>query len=226
MLATVHAGLLRRGIVGLAQHLQSRDSQGMIDFVPHRAAWTPEKSARFRSQLVSPGRGREELRVSSSVVRFARANGADVSGQVLEIRSQSNRLAGALGADAYESAFVVDAVENLLDDELRPLIAELHRALRPGGSLVVIAPNAEKLKIGETVCPDCGCMFHRLEHVRSWTAESLAAFLSECGFDRVVAVPWYLEERWWKSRLITLAARALGKRLPHLVYVGRKRVIH
>jgi SAM-dependent methyltransferase len=198
----------------------------MTDFVPHRAAWTPEKSARFRSQLVSLVGGGGDHGISNSVVHFARANGAGVGGQVLEIGSQSNRLGGALGADAYSAAFVVDTVENLLDDELRPLIAELHRALRPDGSLVVLAPNEEKLKIGETVCPDCGCMFHRLQHVRSWTAESLAAFLSECGFDLVVAAPWYLDERWWKSKLITRVARTLGKRLPHLIYVGRKRVIH
>jgi SAM-dependent methyltransferase len=207
----------------------------MIDFVPHRAAWTPEKSARFRSQLVSlAGGGGDSVHsgISGSVIRFARANGADVAGQVLEVGSQSNRLGGAhfaavpasLGADAYSAAFVVDTVEHLPDEELRPLLAELHRALRPDGSLVVVAPNGEKLKIGETVCPDCGCMFHRLQHVRSWTAESLAAFLSECGFDPVAAVPWYPDERWWKSRLITSAARVLGKRLPQLIYVGRKRV--
>jgi SAM-dependent methyltransferase len=208
----------------------------MIDFVPYRATWTPEKSARFRSQLVSLASGGGDSvhsGISSSVIRFARAKGADVSGQVLEVGSQTN-LGGAhfaavrasLGSDAYSAAFVAHTVEHLLDDELRPLLAELHRALRPDGSLVVVAPNEEKLKIGETVCPDCGCMFHRLQHVRSWTAESLAAFLSECGFDPVVAVPWYPDERWWKSRLINTAARALGKRLPQLIYVGRKRVIH
>jgi SAM-dependent methyltransferase len=206
----------------------------MTDFVPHRAAWTPEKSARFRSQLVllaggDPAHGG----ISGSVIRFAHAKGAEVNGKVLEISSQSSRSGGAhiaavpenLDAAAYSAVFVVDTVENLLDDELRPLMAELHRALRPDGSLVVVAPNEEKLTIGETVCPDCGSMFHRLQHVRSWTAESLAAFLSECGFDPVVALPWYPDKRWWKSRLITTAARVLGKRLPQLIYVGRKRVI-
>jgi hypothetical protein len=108
-------------------------------------------------------------------------------------------------------------VEHLLDDELRPLIAEVRRSLRPDGSVVVVAPNEEKLQIGETVCPDCGCMFRRLQHVRSWTAGGLAAFMSECGFETVAATPWYLDQRWWKSRLITTAARTLGKRLPTLI---------
>jgi SAM-dependent methyltransferase len=197
----------------------------MTDFVPHRAAWTPEKSARCRSQLgdhVHSG-------TSASAIRFARAHGAAVTGQVLEIGSQSSRpssgIPTSLGSDAYASAFVIDTVEHLLDDELRPLLADVHRALRPDGSLVVVAPNEEKLQIGETVCPDCGCMFHRLQHVRSWSADRLAAFLSECGFETVAVAPWYLDQRWWKSRLITTVARRLGKRLPQLIYVGRKRVI-
>jgi SAM-dependent methyltransferase len=200
----------------------------MTDFVPHRAAWTPEKSARFRSQLVALAGGGDPVHsgIKASVIRFARTHGADVSGPLLEIGSQSGRPTGAsLGSDAYSAAFVVDTVEHLLDEELRLLLTDVHRALRPGGSLVVVAPNEEKLQIGETVCPDCGCMFHRLQHVRSWTAGSLAAFLSGCGFETVVAAPRYLDQRWWKSRLITAAARRLGKRLPHLIYIGRKRVI-
>jgi SAM-dependent methyltransferase len=205
----------------------------MIDFAPHRAVWTPEKSARFRSALASLRAGNVDTGISGSVIRFARAHGADVSGPVLELGGQSARLPGAhsadisadLGSEVYSTAFVVDTVEHLLDDELRPLIEAVYRALRSGGTLIVVAPNEEKLKIGETVCPDCGCMFHRLHDVRSWNAVSLAAFLSDCGFETVVAVPWYLDERWWKSRLISLTARSFRKRLPHLIYAGRKRVV-
>jgi len=203
----------------------------MIDFVPHRAAWTHEKSTRFRHELFSlMGGEKNDVHdwMSGSLIRFARANGSDLGGQVLELGSRSGPLDGAhttLSSETYSTAFVVDTIEHLPDDELRVLIAELHRALRPDGSLVVVAPNEEKLQIGETVCPDCGCMFHRLQHVRSWTDGSLAAFMSECGFATVASTPWYLDQRWWKSRLITTAARTLGKRLPNLIYVGRKRVV-
>jgi SAM-dependent methyltransferase len=208
----------------------------MIDFVPHRAVWTHEKSTRFRHELFSLRDGeKNDVRngMSGSLIRFARANGSDLEGQVLELGSRSGPLDGAhglaslpatLSSETYSTAFVVDTIEHLPDDELGALIAELHRALRPDGSLVAVAPNEEKLQIGETVCPDCGCMFHRLQHVRSWTAVGLAAFMSACGFETVAATPWYLDQRWWKSRLITTAARTLGKRLPSLIYVGRKRV--
>jgi 2-polyprenyl-3-methyl-5-hydroxy-6-metoxy-1,4-benzoquinol methylase len=128
----------------------------------------------------------------------------------------------ALPSDTYSTVFFVETIEHLLEDDLRTTIAELHRIVRPGGHVVVTTPNDEKLQIGDTVCPDCGCVFHRVQHVRSWTASSIVAAMSEFGFETVAAKAWYLDPRWWRSRLITTAARALHKRLPHLIYIGRK----
>ncbi len=205
----------------------------MIDFVPHRAVWTHENSARFRSELFLLTGGDENYfraGMRDSLVRFARTNGGDLSGPVLELGSGhreadfSQAVLPVPSGETFSSALVVDTVEHLPDDDLRLLIAQLHGALRPGGSLVVATLNEEKLQIGETVCPDCGCMFHRVQHVRSWSAGGLTAYMSESGFETIATTPWYLDERWWKSRLITMAARAMRKRLPHLIYVGRKRV--
>jgi SAM-dependent methyltransferase len=195
----------------------------MTDFVPHRAVWTQEKSTRFRDELFSVTGGDEKFyrpAMAKSLIRFAETHGGNTGGETLFAASPP----GTLPIEAYSMVVAVDTIEHLQDDQLRPLLAELHRALRPGGSIVVAAPNEEKLEMGETVCPDCGCLFHRSQHVRSWTADGLAAYMSEYGFDMLAATPWYLEERWWKSRLVSAVARALRKRLPHFIYVGRKRV--
>lgn len=123
----------------------------------------------------------------------------------------------------FSTVFFVETIEHLLDDDLHSSLTELHRILRPGGFVVVTAPNDENLQAGETVCPDCGCMFHHIQHVRSWTARGITECMSGFGFDTVSVKVLYLDNRWWKSRLITAAARVLGKRMPNLVYVGRKR---
>jgi hypothetical protein len=47
--------------------------------------------------------------------------------------------------------------------------------------------------------------------------------MTRFGFETVTVRPWYLDRQWWRSRVITTAARVLGKHLPHLIYVGRKR---
>lgn len=208
----------------------------MTDFVPHRAVWTAEKSTRFRDELFSLTGGDENYfraGMKDSLIRFARACGSDFSGQVLDLGCRTGTLGGThfvetipatLPGETYSAACVVDTIEHLPDDELRPLMATLYRVLREGGTLIIVTPNQEKLRIGETVCPDCGSMFHRVQHVRSWTAGSLSAFLSACGFETVAATPWYLDEPWWRSWLITRVVRALRKPLPQLIYVGRKRV--
>jgi SAM-dependent methyltransferase len=193
----------------------------MTDFVPHRAVWTDEKRTRFRGELFSVTGGDEKFyrpTMGRSVIRFAETHGGDIGGEVLFVASPP----GTLPVEAYSTVVAVDTIEHLQDDQLRPLLAELHRALRPGGSIVVASLNEETLEMGETVCPDCGCLFHRSQHVRSWNAAGLAAYMSECGFDMLVATPWYLDQHWWRSRLISTVAQALRKRLPHLIYVGRK----
>lgn len=240
----------------------------MNDFAPHRAVWTREKSSRFWDQLSSLQGGDENYfsaEVGDSLIRFARANGADLNGRVLDFGCGPGHLVrkllragvkaegadfsatsidrlrrtaaddpnfggvtliesipSSLPGDTYSTVFFVETIEHLLDDDLNATFAELHRIVRPGGYIVVTTPNDENLRTGDTVCPDCGCVFHRVQHVRSWTANSIVAAMSKFGFETVAAKAWYLDPRWWKSHLITIAARALHKRLPHLIYVGRK----
>jgi hypothetical protein len=87
----------------------------MIDFV-HTAPPGPGEERSF--PLAARFSGRQVERATFTVRSEApwsvsRANGADVSGQVLELGSQSGRLAGAdsaviptsLGSDAYSAAF-------------------------------------------------------------------------------------------------------------------------
>jgi SAM-dependent methyltransferase len=128
-----------------------------------------------------------------------------------------------LPADTFSTVFFIETIEHLLDDDLRATIPELFRIVRPGGHVVVTTPNDENLGVLETVCPDCGCIFHSVQHVRSWNSATIADCMSKAGFDTVAAKTWYLDQSWWRSRLITAGARVLGKRLPHLIYVGTKR---
>jgi SAM-dependent methyltransferase len=128
-----------------------------------------------------------------------------------------------LPSDTFSTVFFIETIEHLLDDDLRATIPELFRIVRPGGHVVVTTPNDENLRVLETVCPDCACIFHSVQHVRSWNAATIAGCMSKAGFDTVAAKTWYLDQSWWRSRLITAGARVLRKRLPHLIYVGTKR---
>jgi 2-polyprenyl-3-methyl-5-hydroxy-6-metoxy-1,4-benzoquinol methylase len=127
-------------------------------------------------------------------------------------------LPSALPTAGYDVVFLLETVEHLLPDDLDATVQELHRILKPGGWVVVSTPNEENLQTAQVLCPDCGATFHSVQHVRTWSADSLSAFMSRHGFRRHRAEGTYLAP----TRLLMAALRVGSKRRPHLIYVGRK----
>src|SRR5262249_22418658 len=76
-------------------------------------------------------------------------------------------------AGSFDVVFLVEVVEHLLDDQLEPTLAEVHRLLAPGGRVVATTPNAEELAASAVRCPDCGATFHRWQHQRALTTVSI-----------------------------------------------------
>lgn len=129
-----------------------------------------------------------------------------------------------LGDQSVGTVFLLETVEHLEDDVLRELLRDVHRILRPGGGLFVTTPNAEELGRNETMCPNCGCVFHTVQHVRSWTATTLGECMASAGFDAIAckatlfsSMPPGLRTAhrlYWQLRRGTL---------PHLYFAGWKR---
>jgi len=124
---------------------------------------------------------------------------------------------------------LIEVVEHLDDQILDGTLAEAKRLVRPGGHVVVTTPNAENLDLSKTACPDCGCVFHYWQHVRSWTAESLRARVEAAGWLTEASTPvsWHAgatQSPMEKLRRIreSIRRRIRGPRGPHLIYVGRR----
>lgn len=131
-------------------------------------------------------------------------------------------LPSELPACHFDTVFFLEIIEHLLDDQLDATVRELHRVLRPGGNVIVTTPNSENLSHIETICPDCGCVFHPVQHVRSWSRDHLVRFMGSVGFEPKLARATFLQTSWSKTLAVTLGARLLGRKLPNLVYVGVK----
>lgn len=96
---------------------------------------------------------------------------------------------GVVGGDhnqLYDVVFAAEVVEHILESDFEATIAAMARSLRPGGILVVTTPNNEDLELGGCVCPTCSTLFHRWQHVRSFTPALLESKLRPHGFAPVV----------------------------------------
>lgn len=127
----------------------------------------------------------------------------------------------------FDIIFLVEAIEHLTDDYLLPTLSEIRRILKPGGSVIVTTPNEENLALQNVCCPECGCVFHRVQHVRSFNKESLRTIMSNHNFKAVFCNAIDFEDYGGK-RKIKLAKNfirpllGLKKYTPHLVYIGKK----
>jgi SAM-dependent methyltransferase len=131
-------------------------------------------------------------------------------------------LPSALEAGSFDRIVLVEVVEHLLDGQLEPTLAEVYRLLAPRGRAIATTVNDEDLAASEVCCPDCGAIFHRWQHVRSFSSESLAAAFTRAGFRTLTSRGTY----WglaWPTRLRT-RLRHPGRALPtpHLLYIGEK----
>lgn len=135
-----------------------------------------------------------------------------------------SRLPSELPADTFDVIFFIETIEHLIGEELGQTLAELRRILRPGGYLVVTTPNEEDLESLKKMCPECGCVFHTVQHVSRWDRDSLASIVRENGIEPLVTSVLKFRRPSPLNWVKKLADRVLARMPPHLMLVGRKRL--
>lgn len=95
-------------------------------------------------------------------------------------------------SDSVDLLILTEVIEHLDDRSLESLFSEIRRILSPRGYLVLTTPNSEVLERSHVLCPECGCIFHRWQHQRSWSETSLSHALRNYQFKdiRVKSVTW------------------------------------
>lgn len=164
--------------------------------------------------------------------------GADVS--PASVQATNERLAGtarfggaytidALAAEErrFDAVLMIEVLEHLDDDVLEQALATARDRLHPDGIAIFTVPNDEDLEAGMILCPDSGVLFHRWQHVRSWTAATLSSRLTQGGF-KVTSTRTTDFSKGPATTPKGLARRALHRLLggtakpPHLMCVARR----
>ncbi len=87
---------------------------------------------------------------------------------------------------SFDLITLIETLEHIPAEQSVPLLAELKRLLKPGGTVFVTTPFAEDLDQEQVYCPFCETAFHRWQHVRSFSVESMGQWLSANGWQSVL----------------------------------------
>lgn len=125
---------------------------------------------------------------------------------------------------SFDGAIMLEVLEHLLPGHAEAGLDEIARVLRPNGILLLSTPHDERLEDHRVVCPNCGALFHTVQHVRSFTVAGLRALMEARGFRTLLCLPTKFRRTAlradWAMRLRAWWAGVRGKKDPHLLYVG------
>lgn len=109
-------------------------------------------------------------------------------------------------ADSWDCLFAIDFIEHLPKDVLIDFLAESQRTLKPGGRLILRAPNGDSPFVGRN-------LFNDITHFWAYTTVAMQALLQMAGFADVAfadeSCASLQKQRWLKAPLLRLAQTTL-----------------
>lgn len=97
---------------------------------------------------------------------------------------------------SIDVCFFLEAVEHLLPEDRKAYLENIVNALAPEGRLVLTVPYSENLDYAKIICPACGCRFHRVQHLDSFSSSSLRGLMDSYDMETVLCRPVILLPDW------------------------------
>jgi len=133
----------------------------------------------------------------------------------------SSTFSSPMEENYFDVVFFIETIEHLLPEQMDFVLSELYRIIKKEGYLVVTSPNMEDLKKRKVICPECGCIFHRKQHISSFSTSSMNASMKKAGFSTVFCKPvlFSVSRITWLRRFFVKLTREI---MPNLLYIGIK----
>lgn len=129
---------------------------------------------------------------------------------------------------SFDAVLLIEVIEHLEDDARKVVLGDIFNLLKPGGIVIISTPNNENLG-RELICnPLTKDVYHRWQHVYSWTGESLSDETKRNGFKTLAVIETDLKYEGrgglWQFRgfLKKLKTRIKGRRQENLLVVAAK----
>jgi len=175
----------------------------------------------FEEQALARGWAIQSLDPDAEAVARLTAAGIDARVGLIEQLPQKS--------ESLDFVVASEVLEHLTDDQRLGGLAEIARVLRTGGWFLGTVPYCEILADNQTVCPECGALFHRWGHQRSF---DYGIIRSEFGpwfeiavLGRTAFVPWRGRGlRGAVKSMVRLVLAKLGEQVafPTLYWIARK----
>lgn len=124
----------------------------------------------------------------------------------------------SLKNNSFDLVIATEVIEHLNDNELNTIIQEIHRITKPNGFIFITTPYQENLETEKTICPECGCIFHRWQHLRSWSTDTLIKTIESYHFKTIEC-----KNIQWGPLLLKLYFKFKGKLGNGIYYIGQKK---
>ena len=137
------------------------------------------------------------------------------------------KLPSSLAQESFDCLFFIETIEHLTDKHLNDTLEEIARVMKRGASLVITTRNDENLDILKVCCPDCGAIFHRVQHVRSFTMFSLCSLIESYGFKVIfcdaIDLHNYGRGKFFKRVVKRILGLSKNSRPQNLICIGEKK---
>jgi len=125
--------------------------------------------------------------------------------------------------DKFDLIFAIEVIEHLDDDKLSSTIKFMKNHLSSEGAIIFTTPNEEDLKKSYIYCPESDVVFHRWQHVRSWSEEKLSEYLKR-EFSEVITFTTNFNEKPNLLKLVKhiikyILKKQTNSKNPHLVAI-------